>query len=73
MYNINDFKPNDLAVAIGVGLRYYTIVGPVRLDFGFKFYDYEPAPGTNAWLWQNNITQIFQDKFALQFGIGNTF
>lgn len=72
-YNINDFKPNDLAVAIGVGLRYYTIVGPVRLDFGFKFYDYEPAPGTNAWLWQNNITQIFQDKFALQFGIGNTF
>lgn len=72
-YDINNFRPNDLAVAIGVGLRYYTIVGPIRLDFGFKFYDYEPAPGTNKWLWQNNVTQIFQNKFALQFGIGNTF
>ena len=72
-YNIKDFQANDLAVAIGVGLRYYTIVGPIRFDFGFKLYDYEPALGTNAWLWQNNITQIFQNKFAFQFGIGNTF
>ena len=72
-YNIKDFQPDDLAVAVGVGLRYYTIVGPIRIDFGFKFYDYEPAPGTGIWLWQNNISQIFKDKFAFQFGIGNTF
>lgn len=72
-YNIKDFQPDDLAVAVGVGLRYYTIVGPIRVDFGFKLYDYEPAPGTGMWLWQNNISQIFKDKFAFQFGIGNTF
>lgn len=70
---ISYYKTSDIAVAIGVGLRYYTIVGPIRFDFGFKLYDYEPASGTNKWLFQNNITKIFQDKFAIQFGIGNTF
>lgn len=70
---IDYYRTSDLAVAIGVGLRYYTIVGPIRFDFGFKLYDYEPANGTNKWLFQNNITKIFQDKFAIQFGIGNTF
>jgi outer membrane protein insertion porin family len=71
--DIKYYKTTDIAVAIGVGLRYYTIVGPVRLDFGFKFYDYEPAPGTNKWLFRNNASAIFNDKFAIQFGIGNTF
>jgi outer membrane protein insertion porin family len=71
--DIRNYKTSDIAVAIGVGLRYYTIVGPVRLDFGFKFYDYEPAPGTNKWLFKNNASTIFKDKFAIQFGIGNTF
>lgn len=71
--NIKNYKTTDVAVAIGVGLRYYTIVGPVRLDFGFKMYDYEPAAGTNKWLFQNNAKDIFDHKFAIQFGIGNTF
>ena len=71
--DIKYFKTSDIAVAVGVGLRYYTIVGPVRLDFGFKFYDYEPAAGTNKWLFKNNASTIFKDKFAIQFGIGNTF
>ena len=71
--DIKYYKTPDVAVAVGVGLRYYTIVGPVRLDFGFKFYDYEPAAGTNKWLFKNNASTIFKDKFAIQFGIGNTF
>jgi len=71
--DIKYYKTTDIAVAVGVGLRYYTIVGPIRLDFGFKFYDYEPAPGTNKWLFRNNADAIFRDKFAIQFGIGNTF
>lgn len=71
--NYKAFKLSDIAIAIGMGLRYYTIVGPVRLDFGFKFYDYDPAQGTNKWLFQNNASNIFKDKMTVQFGIGNTF
>jgi outer membrane protein insertion porin family len=71
--DVKYYKTSDLAVAVGVGLRYYTIVGPVRLDFGFKMYDYEPAEGTNKWLFNNNASTIFKNKFAIQFGIGNTF
>ncbi|MCX6161610.1 MAG: BamA/TamA family outer membrane protein [Ignavibacteriae bacterium] len=67
------FKFSDVALAIGVGLRYYTIVGPFRLDFGFKLYDYAPSPGTSSWLFQNTISNIFKEKLTLQFGIGNTF
>ncbi|MCI0473114.1 MAG: BamA/TamA family outer membrane protein [Ignavibacteria bacterium] len=70
---IKYFKISDIAVAIGTGIRYYTIVGPVRLDFAFKLYDYDPAQGTDKWLFSNNIETIFKDKFAIQFGIGHTF
>lgn len=30
-----DFKLNDIKYAVGTGLRYNTIVGPVRLDLGY--------------------------------------
>ncbi|MCU0372217.1 MAG: BamA/TamA family outer membrane protein [Ignavibacteria bacterium] len=70
---IKYFKISDIAVAIGTGIRYYTIVGPVRLDFAFKLYDYDPAQGTDKWLFSNSIETIFKDKFAIQFGIGHTF
>ncbi|MGH7884410.1 MAG: BamA/TamA family outer membrane protein, partial [Thermodesulfobacteriota bacterium] len=30
-----DFKLNDIRYAVGTGLRYNTIVGPVRLDVGY--------------------------------------
>jgi outer membrane protein assembly factor BamA len=67
------FKFNDIAIAIGCGLRYFTIIGPIRLDFGFKLYDYDPAPDTKTWLFQNTFSQIFKEKFQFQFGIGQTF
>jgi outer membrane protein insertion porin family len=68
-----NFNINDIALAIGVGLRYYTIVGPVRFDLGFKLYDYDPSPGTAKWLFKNRAADIFSNKLAIQFGIGNTF
>jgi outer membrane protein assembly factor BamA len=67
------FQFNQVALAIGGGIRYYTIVGPIRLDIGFKLYDYFAEEGTNKWLFGNSLSTIFKNKIAFQFGIGNTF
>ena len=67
------FKFDDIAIAIGAGVRYYTIVGPIRFDVGFKFYDYAPDPYTDKWLFNNSFSVIFKNKLTVQFGIGNTF
>lgn len=67
------FQFNQIALAIGGGIRYYTIVGPIRLDIGFKLYDYFAEEGTNKWLFNNSLNTILKSKIAFQFGIGNTF
>jgi outer membrane protein insertion porin family len=67
------FRYDQIAMAIGFGIRYYTIVGPVRLDFGFKLYDFDPASETKIWLFNNNFKTIFSNKLEIQFGIGSTF
>lgn len=67
------FKLSDVAMAIGGGIRYYTIVGAFRFDVGFKLYD--PNASQKKWLFENDISTIFRsgDKLQIQFGIGNTF
>lgn len=72
--DIGDFSPYQINLAIGFGIRYYTLVGPFRFDVGFKFYDFEAEQnGTKHWLFQNDLNTIFSNKIAFQFGIGNTF
>ncbi|MBI5847402.1 MAG: outer membrane protein assembly factor BamA [Nitrospirae bacterium] len=34
--NTNDFSPTDIKYTAGVGLRYATPVGPLRVDYGYK-------------------------------------
>lgn len=34
--NTNDFSPTDIKYTVGVGLRYATPVGPLRVDYGYK-------------------------------------
>jgi len=67
------FQFQQIALAIGTGVRYYTIVGPIRVDFGFKLYDYFAESGTNKWLFNNSLSTILKSKLTIQFGIGNTF
>lgn len=70
--NVNKFKFNELALASGVGIRYYSIVGAIRIDVGFKIYDPQPGPvGGSHWLIGPGCN--FSDKYNVQFGIGNTF
>ncbi len=67
------FQLREISLAIGFGVRYYTFVGPVRIDVGFRLYD----PGGNdgkKWLFQNSFRDIFvKPLYAIQFGLGNAF
>lgn len=66
----NDFRLDQIALAVGFGVRYNVFIGPVRVDLGFKLYD----PGTtgNKWLF-SDLENVFKDRFVLHFGIGEAF
>lgn len=70
--NYTEIKFTDyftkLALAAGLGLRYNTPVGPLRLDFGWPIYD--PSALNNKWLWQK---EKFLTKFAFHVALGNAF
>jgi outer membrane protein assembly factor BamA len=67
-----DFRFDQIAIAIGFGLRYNIFIGPIRVDFGFKLYDPLDADG-KKWLLQNDFKTIFSKKLAVNFGIGEAF
>jgi len=62
---LNQIKFDQIAVAVGTGLRYYSPIAPFRIDFGFKFYD------------PHDMKFIFDKKFfstmVIHFGIGESF
>jgi outer membrane protein insertion porin family len=62
----------EIAMAFGLGLRYNTIAGPIRIDFGMKLYDPD-APPERRWVTQK---KFFPETFTngiLQLGVGHTF
>ena len=61
----NEIRIDQLAVAIGTGLRYYSEIAPFRIDFGFKFYD----PGDSRFIFEKK----FFDTMVIHFGIGEAF
>ncbi|MEP7146077.1 MAG: BamA/TamA family outer membrane protein [bacterium] len=66
-----NFRLNQIAIAIGFGVRYDLFIGPVRVDLGFRLYDPSAEQG-KKWLF-NDLGKIFKDKFAVHFGIGEAF
>lgn len=62
---LNQIRIDEVAVAIGTGLRYYSPIAPFRLDFGFKFYD----PGDKKFIFDKK----FFNTMVLHFGIGEAF
>lgn len=66
------FRVTELAAATGFGIRYNTIAGPIRIDFGMKVYD-PNAPESNRWITQK---RFFPETFSLgviHLGVGHTF
>lgn len=63
----DDFKTADfsrnLKMAFGAGLRIRTVVGPIRVDFGFKISDNDPALGDSG-------NAIDLDKEVRRFSAG---
>jgi outer membrane protein assembly factor BamA len=58
-----------MAWAAGVGIRYNTPIGPIRLDFGFPVY--RPGYSVNDYyIWKTD--NIFSDM-KVHFGIGHSF
>ncbi len=51
------FDPGDLHYAVGAGLRYNTVIGPVRFDFG----------------WKLNKQEFDTSNYEIHFGIGQAF
>ncbi len=55
--DLGQIQPTDARYAVGVGLRYNTLVGPLRLDYGLKL---NPDPGESAGRLYFNIGFPFQ-------------
>jgi outer membrane protein assembly factor BamA len=67
---VNDVMLSDVALAIGVGLRYETFVGPFRVDLAWRLYDPKELQG-RQWLYEQ---QFFTNSFSIvQIGIGHAF
>jgi len=56
---------NQIALAAGMGFRYYTSIAPFRIDFGFKVYD----PNDR----RSFLKKQFFDLMEFHFGIGEAF
>lgn len=64
--NHSKFNIPEIAVAGGVGLRYYSPFAPFRIDFGFKLYDpYDTRPMGKK--------KFFGELMEYHFGIGEAF
>jgi outer membrane protein assembly factor BamA len=69
---VDDVRLSDVAIASGMGLRYATIVGPLRVDFGFRVYDPTAVPGYQ-WITQKKFYKETLGNFVLHFNIGHSF
>lgn len=69
-YAARDLTFSDVALAVGLGIRYETFVGPFRLDLAWRLYDPKRGDG-RQWLTQQ---VFFRDSFMnIHLGIGHAF
>ncbi len=67
---INNVMISDVALAVGVGLRYEAFFGPARIDLAWRLYDPKEQNG-RQWLYEQ---QFFTNSFSIiHIGIGHAF
>ena len=69
---VQKFRPDEIAMASGLGIRYATIAGPLRIDFGFRVYDPMAEPD-RRWITEKKFYKETLGNLVLHFGIGHTF
>jgi outer membrane protein assembly factor BamA len=63
---------SQVAMATGIGLRYETVAGPLRVDFGWKVYDPNALPA-EQWVTQKSLFRKTLPDFVFHFGVGQAF
>jgi outer membrane protein insertion porin family len=63
---------SEIAMAFGVGIRYNTIAGPIRIDFGMKLYDPDPL-ASRHWITQKRFFPETLKQGVIHLGVGHTF
>ena len=74
--DVNDqssFRFGHLNTSVGFGLRYYTLIGPVRLDAGFRVIDWQRADGSPGIEPDANNFPFTDTPGALHLTIGDSF
>lgn len=67
------FRFNMIHLTLGFGLRYFTIVGPVRLDFGFRVRDLQDVGSNDALTTDHPMIRNSRVHGAVAITIGDAF
>jgi len=59
-------------LASGVGVRYATVAGPVRIDLGFRVYDPMGVPD-RRWITRRKFYEETLGNFVLHIGFAHSF
>jgi outer membrane protein assembly factor BamA len=62
----------EMAMATGIGFRYETVAGPLRVDFGWKVYDPRGLPGSQWITGKPFFSKVLPD-FVFHFGVAQAF
>ncbi len=65
-------RPDQIALAAGIGIRYNTVAGPIRVDFGMKMYNPTEVPG-RRWVTQRRFFAETFSQGVIQLGVGHAF
>jgi outer membrane protein assembly factor BamA len=69
---VGNLRVRDVAIATGLGLRYDTLFGPFRIDYGFRVYNPGEIPGAQ-WITERRLVGETLKNGVVHFGIGHAF